>query len=64
MKLERSSAGPLRTNTRTNPGGPRRDAKFGKASVPAPAGMRKPQLSSRYQIPDVMRWSEYPITSM
>src|SRR2546425_8096214 len=31
MKLERSSAGPLRTNTRTNPGGPRSDAKFGKA---------------------------------
>src|SRR5204863_6488450 len=38
IQLRRSSLGPLRTNTRTRPGGPRSDAKFGNASVPAPAG--------------------------
>jgi len=26
--------------------------------------MRKPQFSRLYQMPDVIRWSEYPISSM
>ena len=33
------------------------------ASVPAPAGMRKPQFSSRYQTSVVDRWSLMPTAS-
>jgi hypothetical protein len=50
-----SSVGPTRANTRTSPGGPRSEAKLGNASVPAPAGMRKPQFKSRYHTADVAR---------
>jgi len=57
------SVAPVFTYTRTSPGGPRSDAKFGKASVPAAAGIRKPQLSNRYQMSEVIKWSLNPITS-
>jgi hypothetical protein len=62
-KRPKSSAPPVLTNTRLRPTGPRSDAKFVIASVPAPAGRRKPQLSRRYQTALVALWSLSPTAS-